>query len=97
MSDDLSESLCEKELRAELGEIADQLRTLPSDAFAEKSKLQKRKTELTRLLREIEIPGAEGIEKRWTQAAADKTDGEEPAEMIISPTEMAGGAGAGGV
>ena len=37
------------------------------------------------------------IQERWTQTAADKTDGEEPAETIISPTEMAGGAGAGGV
>lgn len=86
MSDDLSESLCEKELRAELGEIFDQLRTLPSDAFAERSKLRERQDELTRLLREIDIPGAEEIQERWTQAAVDKTDGEEPEEMVISPT-----------
>jgi hypothetical protein len=93
MTDDQPESLCEKELRAELGEVFDQLRTLPADAFAEKAKLRKRREELTRLLREIEIPGAEEIQGRWTQAAADKTDGEEPPEMIVSPTES-GSAGA---
>jgi hypothetical protein len=88
------ESLCEKELRAELGEIFDQLRTLPSDAFAEKVKLRKRQDELTRLLREIDIPGAEELKKDWAEAAAAKRFAEESVEMIVSPIESGGGGGA---
>jgi hypothetical protein len=77
----------EQELRAELGEIFDQLRSLPADAFSEKLELRKRQEEVTKLLREIEIPGAEEIEERWTKAAAEKTDGTPPKEMIVSPIE----------
>ncbi len=80
------EPMTEQKIRAELGEILDHLQSLPSDAFAEKFKLRKRQEELTRLLQEIEIPGAEEIQERWTQAAVDKADGEEPEEMVISPT-----------
>ena len=90
--DNLGQVMTEQQIRAELGEILDQLNSLPSDAFAEKSKLQKRKTELTRLLQEIEIPGAEAIEKRWSEAAA-KGALEEPTEMIISPMESGSGGG----
>ena len=82
----------EQEIRAEMGGIFDELRRLPNDAFSERVKLRKRQEELTRLLREIEIPGAEEIEKRWTDAAANKTDGEPPKEMIVSPMESGGGA-----
>ena len=85
------EAPTEQEIRAELGEIFDQLRNLPNDAFSERAKLRKRQDELTKLLREIEIPDAEEIEKRWTKAAADKTDGEPPKEMIVSPIESGGG------
>jgi hypothetical protein len=85
--------MTEEQIRADLGEILDQLNSLPSDAFAEKSKLQKRKTELTRLLREIEIPGAEDMKKDWAEAAAAKRFAEEPTEMIVSPMESGSGGG----
>ena len=91
MTDTDHESLCEKEIRAELGEIMDRLRTLPSDAFTEKAKLRKRQDELTQLLREIEIPGAEDLKKDWAEAAAAKRFAEEPVEMIVSPIESGGG------
>jgi hypothetical protein len=94
VTDDSTESLCEKELRAELGETFDQLRTLPPDAFPEKAKLRKRQDELTQLLREIEIPGAEDMKKDWAEAAAAKRFAEEPVEMIVSPIESGGGGGA---
>jgi hypothetical protein len=93
MSDDHPESLCEKELRAELGEILDQLRALPSDALAEKVKLRKRQDELTWLLREIDIPGAEELKKDWAEASAAKRFAEEPTEMIVSPIESGSGGG----
>jgi hypothetical protein len=83
--------LTEQELRAELGGIFEQMRSLPNEAFAERLQLKKRQEEVTRLLREIEIPGADEIEERWTKAAADKTDGVEPPEMIVSPMESGGG------
>jgi hypothetical protein len=91
MNDDHPESLCEKELRAELGEVFDQLGTLPPEAFAEKLKLRKRQDELTRLLQEMDIPGAEELKKDWAEAAAAKRFAEEPVEMIVSPIESGGG------
>lgn len=93
MTDKDHESLREKEIRAELGEIMDKLRTLPSDAFAEKAKLRKRKDELKRLLQEIEIPGAEDLKKDWAEAAAAKRFAEEPPEMIVSPIESGSSGG----
>ena len=86
------EVLTEEQIRAELGEVFDQLHRLPSDAFAERSKLRDRQDVLSRLLREVEIPGSEDIEKRWSEAAA-KGALEEPTEMIISPMESGSGGG----
>ena len=93
MPNEKAEVMTEQEIRAQLGEILDQLRTLPSDAFAEKSKLRKRQDELTRLLREIEIPGAEDMKKDWAEGAAAKRFAEEPVEMIVSPMESGSGGG----
>ena len=86
------QELTEQQIRAELGEILDQLQNLPSDAFAERSRLQVRQNELRHLVREIDIPGSDEIEKRWSEAAA-KGALEEPTEMIISPIESGGGGG----
>jgi hypothetical protein len=85
------EPMTEQKIRAELGEILDHLQSLPSDAFAEKFKLRKRQEELTGLLREIEIPGAEDMKKDWAEGAAAKRFAEEPVEMIVSPMESGGG------
>ncbi len=82
----------ENELRAELGEILDQLNSLPSDAFSERAKLRDRQDELSRQLQEIDIPGSGEIEKRWSEAGA-KAALEEPTEMIISPMESGSGGG----
>ena len=92
MTSEQPDAMGENELRAELGEILDQLNSLPSDAFPERSQLRDRQDELGRLLKEIEIPGAEAIEKRWSEAAA-KGALEEPTEMIISPMESGSGGG----
>jgi hypothetical protein len=93
MTDDRADQvLTEQKIRAELGEILDQLQSLPSDAFPERAKLRNRQDELGRLLQEIEIPGSDEIEKRWSEAAA-KGALEEPTEMIVSPMESGGGGG----
>ncbi|MDH3260946.1 MAG: hypothetical protein OEM84_08250 [Acidimicrobiia bacterium] len=84
------EVMTEQQIRAELGEILDRIQILPSDAFAERSRLRDRQDELGRRLREIEIPGSDEIEKRWSEAAA-KGALEEPKEMIVSPMESGGG------
>jgi hypothetical protein len=84
------EVMTERELRAELGEILDQLHRLPRDAFAERARLLGRQTELTGLLREIDIPGAEDMKMDWAEAAAAKRFAEEPVEMIVSPMEGGG-------
>jgi hypothetical protein len=91
MSDEEPKAMTESEIRAELGEILDQLHRLPADAFADKMRLGDRQAELGRLLREIEIPGAEAIKKRWSEAAASQVNAEEPTEMIVSPIESGGG------
>ncbi|MDH3261577.1 MAG: hypothetical protein OEM81_11245 [Acidimicrobiia bacterium] len=92
MTNEQPDMIGEKELRAELGEILDQLNSLPSDAFYQRSKLRDRQNELSRLLREVDIPGSEEIEKRWSEAAA-KGALEEPTEMIVSPMESGSGGG----
>lgn len=81
----------EQAIRSEMGTILDQLGRLPADAFADRAKLQARQAELRRLLRAIEIPGSQGIRKRWSEAAAGKAGAEDPPEMIVSPIESGGG------
>ena len=93
MSDEEPRANTESEILAELGEILDRLHRLPADAFADKMRLRDRQAELGRLLREIEIPGAEAIKKRWSETAASKVKAEEPTETIVSPMEGAGGIG----
>ena len=92
MTREQPDAMGEKELRAELGEILDQLNSLPADAFPERAKLRDRQDELGRLLQEIDIPGSGEIEKRWSEAAAKGALG-EPTEMIISPMESGSGGG----
>ena len=93
MTDQRPEAISEIEIRTELGEVLDQLHRLPRDAFAEKSKLRERQAELTRLLREIEIPGAEDMKKSWAEVAAARRFANELVEMIVSPMESGGGGG----
>lgn len=93
MPDDEPNAMTESEIRTELGEILDQLQRLPADAFADKTRLRDRQGELSGLLGEIEIPGAEAIRKRWSEAAARKANAEEPTEMIVSPIESGGAGG----
>jgi hypothetical protein len=93
MPDESFQVMTEQQIRAELGETLDQLQILPADAFAERSKLRARQGELGRMLREIDIPGAEGIAQRWSELAAGKDDEDEVKPIIESPIESGGGAG----
>jgi hypothetical protein len=93
MPEDEPAVMTEQQIRAELGDILDQLHRLPRDAFAQRSKLLERQEELTGLLRDVEIPGAEDMKKDWAEAAAAKRFAEEPVEMIVSPMESGSGGG----
>ena len=64
------QAMNEQQIRTELGETLNQLQALPADAFAQRSRLRDRQTELGRLLRQIEIPGAGDIKDRWSELAA---------------------------
>lgn len=77
----------EREMRSEIGAILDQLQSLPSDAFAERSRLQDRKAELVQALRRIEIPGSEAISRRWAEQAGTEVTENLGHPEIISPTE----------
>ena len=93
MGDEESDQIkTEPEIRSELGETLDKLQRLPADAFAERSRLRARQEELGRMLREIDIPGAEGITLRWSVLAAAKVDENEVKPIIESPMESGGGA-----
>jgi hypothetical protein len=82
----------EQSIRSELGEILDRLAGLPTDAFAERAELLARQEELRAALRQIALPGAEAVLRRWSEAATRrKADDDEPVESIVSPTEGAGG------
>jgi len=93
MPEDEVQAMTEQAIRSEMGTILDRLGRLPADAFADRSKLQARQAELRRLLREIDVPGAQDIRKRWSRAAAGKAGAEEPPEMVVSPMESGGGGG----
>ncbi len=82
----------EQEIRAELGEILDQLADLAPDAFAERVALHDRQEELRAALADVEIPGAEEIAERWAEQAGSKLPEDEGKPVIVSPTEGAGGA-----
>lgn len=83
----------ERQLRAEIGAILDQLQSLPADAFAERSKLRVRQAELVRMLRRIEIPGSEDISRRWAGQAGSKATDDLGHPDIVSPIESGGGGG----
>ena len=86
-------TLTERQIRAEIGETLDQLQSLPSDAFAERSRLRDRQAELGRMLREIEIPGSEDITQRWAEQAGGKAKEDPGHPEIVSPIESGGGGG----
>jgi len=73
------QSMTEQQIRAELGEVLDERLRLPPDAsYAERFRLKVRETELARMLREIEIPGAEEIKKRWSETASKQAEDDKP-------------------
>jgi hypothetical protein len=88
MPDEEPPVMTEKMIRSELGAILDELGRLPADAFADRSRLQARQADLRRLLREIEIPGAEDITKRWAGQAGSKAPEDLGHPEIVSPLHM---------
>ena len=89
MLDEPSEqALTEQQIRVELGNTLDLLEALPADAFAQRSKLRDRQAELGRMLREIDIPGAEDIKKRWSETAGSKSPEDKGKPIIISPMDI---------
>ena len=86
-------AMTEQQIRAEIGETLDQLQSLPSDTFAERSRLRDRQAELGRMLREIEIPGSEDITQRWAEQAGGKGREDLGQPEIVSPIESGGGGG----
>lgn len=88
-----SPAMTERQIRAEIGETLDQLQSLPSDAFAERSRLRDRQAELGRMLRGIEIPGSEDMTQRWAEQAGGKTKEDLGHPEVVSPIESGGGGG----
>jgi len=88
-----SPALTEWQIRAEIGKTLDQLQSLPSDAFAARSRLRDRQVELGATLREIEIPGSEDITQRWAEQAGGKAKEDPGHPEIVSPIESGGGGG----
>ena len=86
-------TLTERQIRSAIGEILDQLQSLPAEAFAERSRLRDRQAELGRTLRTIEIPGSEGIAQRWADQAGSKATEDLGHPEIVSPIESGGGGG----
>ena len=80
--------MTEKMTRSELGAILDELGRLPVDAFADRSRLQTWQADLRRLLREVEIPGAEDITKRWAGQVGSKTPEDLGHPEIVPPMHM---------
>ena len=94
MPDDRSgPAMIEQQIRTEIGQTLDRLQSLPSDAFAERSRLRDRQAELGRMLREIEIPGSEDITQRWAEQAGGKAKEDPGHPEIVSPIESGGGGG----
>jgi len=91
--DEPSPTMIERQIRAEIGKTLDQLQSLPSDAFTERSRLRDRQAELGRMLREIEIPGSEDITQRWAEQAGGKAKEDLGQPEIVSPIESGGGGG----
>jgi len=85
--------MIEQQIRTEIGQTLDRLQSLPSDAFAERSRLRDRQAELGRMLREIEIPGSEDITQRWAEQAGGKAKEDPGHPEIVSPIESGGGGG----
>ena len=83
-----AQALTEQQFRVELGKTLDLLEALPADAFAERSKLRDRQAELGRMLREIDIPGAEDIKNLWSEAPGSKSPEDKGKPVIISPMDI---------
>jgi hypothetical protein len=85
--------MTEQRIRTGIGQTLDQLQSLPSDAFAERSRLRDRQAQLGRMLREIEIPGSEDITQRWAEQAGGKAKEDLGHPEIVTPIEGGGGGG----
>ena len=81
--------MTEQQIRVELGNVLDQLGHLPSDAIADRARLRERQEKLSRMLREIDIEGADEIKDRWSRLAGSKT-ADETKPVIVSPNESGG-------
>jgi hypothetical protein len=90
--EDPDQSMTEQQIRVELGEVLDERGRLPPDAsIAERSRLKDRETELARMLREIEIPGAEEIKAGWSETASKQAEDDKPFVEIHLPDSSGGG------
>lgn len=69
----------ERQLRAELADLEARLTAIPSDRFAERSPLLKRRDEVAAELREVVTADPETL-ARWAERAGSKdtSDGSEP-------------------
>ena len=93
-ADELAEQpMTERQIRAELGEVIDQLQALPPNAFAERSELRDRQAELAQMLREIDIPGADDIKSRWCKRAGRKDPRREKGRPFIASPMDGGSSG----
>ena len=79
------------EVTTRIGEVLDELQSLPPDAFAERSALR---GELDRL--GVELAGfnteeAEAIKKRWAEQAGAKGPEDDGVPFVYEPTDNWGG------
>jgi hypothetical protein len=81
--------MTEQQIRAELGNVLDQLAHLPSDAIADRARLRERQAELGDMLRAIDVDGVDEIKDRWSRLAGSKT-ADETKPVIVSPNESGG-------
>lgn len=81
-----------QQLRTELGQVIDQLGSLPGDAFAERVALHARREELSEQLAELADADSDEIKARWNERAGTKPDPQYHVEQVIhSPGGGEGG------